>query len=573
MRILAFHPGSHDAAAAAFDDYELVAAVSEERLTRRKGSGGGPPWLAVDEVLAIAGWTRADVDVVASTRAVYPAAFLRFPVRSRIGHAIGRAMGRPEPAARRLWTHCRARHTTDALSVFDRDGFLAAGGFHRDAVLHFANHHESHALPALFFTDWDDALVYTADGIGDNVSYSVRALNDRRLTCHYGDDRWLLARSNGNSLAYAYGYATVACGFHMVRHEGKLTGLAARGEPALAGEIRRLFSIDDDGLIRTRFRDEFELGAAVTRICDGHPRETIAASIQQVVEELTLAAVRTWLRRTGARRLGLAGGLFANVRLNRRLAEECPLDEIFVYQAMGDEGLPFGAALSYLLGRDGLPRWLDERRRLTNLFFGRDYDAGVDRALDAEPSIARVAGPPADAAVARLTAGAIGAIYSGRMEYGPRALGARSILASPALPFVTDELNRRLERSEFMPFAPCVLDTDCDRIFELSAAARYAARFMTITCAVRPDWRARLEAIVHLDGTARPQVVGAGGPPLHAQILRTFRNTTGIPALINTSFNVHEEPIVNTPAEAARVLLDRRVDFVVTSASLYVRRE
>jgi carbamoyltransferase len=572
LRILAFHPGAHDAAAAAFDDYELVAAVSEERLTRQKGSGGGPPWLAVDEVLAIAGWTRADVDVIASTRAVYPATFLRFPIQSRVGHAIGRALGRP-PAARRLWTHCRARRTTDTLSVFDRDAFLASSGFRRDAVVHFANHHESHALPAAFFTDWDETVVYTADGIGDNVSYSIRTLADRRWTCRYGDDRWLLARPNGNSLAYAYGFATVACGFRMVRHEGKLTGLAARGEPTLAAEMRRPFWIDGEGLIRTTFRDEFELGAAITRICEGQPRETIAASIQKVVEDLTLESVRGWLQRSGARRLGLAGGLFANVRLNRRLAEECPIDEIFIYPAMGDEGLPVGAALSFLLARDGAPRWLDKRRRLTNLFLGRDYDADVDRTLAADPSIARVSGPPVETAVARLATGSIGAIYSGRMEYGPRALGARSIVANPALAFVTDELNRRLERSEFMPFAPCVLEEDCDRIFHLTAAARYAARFMTITCAIRADWRARLEAIVHVDGTARPQVIGPGGPALLARILRAFRDATGIPALINTSFNVHEEPIVNTPAEAARVLRDRRIDFLITDEGLYTRRD
>jgi carbamoyltransferase len=134
---------------------------------------------------------------------------------------------------------------------------------------------------------------------------------------------------------------------------------------------------------------------------------------------------------------------------------------------------------------------------------------------------------------------------------------------------VHDELNRRLERSEFMPFAPCVLEEDCAAVFDITPVNRRATRFMTITCAVRQDWRDRIPAIVHVDGTARPQVVRDRDNPLFANILRGFRAATGIPVLINTSFNVHEEPIVNTPDEAMHALLDRRVDFLVTSQAVY----
>ena len=137
------------------------------------------------------------------------------------------------------------------------------------------------------------------------------------------------------------------------------------------------------------------------------------------------------------------------------------------------------------------------------------------------------------------------------MEFGPRALGARSILASPSDHAINDNLNRRLERSEFMPFAPYVLDEDADKVFEITPVNRYAARFMTITCGVKPEWRAKIPAVVHVDGTARPQIVREQENPLYAQILRRFRDTTGLPVLVNTSFNVHEEPIVNRPAECA----------------------
>ena len=156
-----------------------------------------------------------------------------------------------------------------------------------------------------------------------------------------------------------------------------------------------------------------------------------------------------------------------------------------------------------------------------------------------------------------------------RMEYGPRALGARSIIASPTDPATTDKLNKRLSRSEFMPFAPYVLAEDAERVFEITPRNRYAARFMTISCAVRPEWRERIAGVIHVDGTARPQILRDEENPLFAAILRKFRDATGIPVLINTSFNVHEEPIVNRPEECAKTLVDGRIDFVVTKNAVY----
>src|SRR5262249_14229413 len=229
-----------------------------------------------------------------------------------------------------------------------------------------------HALPALFFTDWTDGLVLTADGIGDNVSYSVRSLRDGRLECHFGDDRWLLRKLNATSIGQAYSFATAQCGFRKLRHEGKLTGLAAYGEPTLAPAIAACFRLGDDGLIAADFPGEVEIGDQIARICAGADRETIAASIQKVPEDLVLATVRHWLTRCNVRHLGLGGGLFANVRLNRLLAESCPLDEIFVFPAMGDDGLCVGAALSLLLARDGLATWLDRRYRLDSVSRRRD---------------------------------------------------------------------------------------------------------------------------------------------------------------------------------------------------------
>jgi carbamoyltransferase len=570
MRILAFHPGAHDSSAAVFDDYRLVAAVQEERLTRLKGSGEGVPWLAIDEVLRIAGWTRRDVDAIASTRAFYPAAYLRAPLHKEIDHAVRRWRGK-EPGLRELWRECQRRRTTDTGAVFAAERFAELNGFRADTQYFFANHHEAHALPALFFTDWQDALVFTADGIGDNVSYSLRVLRDGALDCHFGDDRFLLRKLAANSIGQAYSFATALCGFRKLRHEGKLTGLAAYGEPTLAPAMAQHFRLGDDGLIATSFAGEVEIGDAMARICAGASRETIAASIQRVAEDLMLATVRHWLARSKARHLGLGGGLFANVRLNRLLAESCPLDEVFVFPAMGDDGLCVGAGLAFLLARDGLPVWLARRYRLDTVYLGHDYDRDIDAALAALGGVRKQAGAPAEAATERMLAGQVGAAYLGRMEFGPRALGARSIIASPADHAINDDLNRRLERSEFMPFAPYVLDEDAERVFDITPVNRYAARFMTITCGVKPEWRAKIPAVVHVDGTARPQIVRDAENPLYAAILRGFRNASGLPVLVNTSFNVHEEPIVNRPSECVRALLDGRIDFVVTQEAVYGR--
>jgi carbamoyltransferase len=570
VRILAFHPGCHDASAATFDDYRLVAAVEEERLTRRKGSGDGVPWLAIDEVLRIAGWSRHDVDAIVSTRSFFHWHYLRYPLYREIDYAIRRWGRVPDTKLRDLMVHCQLRRTTDALSVFRSDTFRAENGFRSDCRFAFANHHECHALAALFYTDWTEALLYTADGVGDNVSYSIRTLREARLDCLFGDDRWLLQRGpQRSSLAWAYGFATEACGFKMNRHEGKLTGLAAYGEPTLAPLIASRFRLDLDGNIVADFADEQAVKRMIVDACRGHSRECIAASIQKATEDIALASVRRVLEKTKSRHLGLAGGLFSNVRLNRLLAESCPIDEIFIFPAMGDGGLAVGAGLCFLLARDGLATWLGHRHRLENVYLGCDFNCEIDHHLNAAGA-QRHAGPPAQVASELLAAGKAGAAYLGRMEYGPRALGARSILASPANYAINDELNRRLERSEFMPFAPYVLEEDAERVFDITSVNRYAARFMTITCAVKPEWHARIPAVIHVDGSARPQIVRDQDNPLYADILRRFRAATGLPVLINTSFNVHEEPIVNRPVECLQALKEGRVDFVITEQAVYL---
>ncbi|MGE3149899.1 MAG: carbamoyltransferase C-terminal domain-containing protein, partial [Pseudorhodoplanes sp.] len=215
--------------------------------------------------------------------------------------------------------------------------------------------------------------------------------------------------------------------------------------------------------------------------------------------------------------------------------------------------------------------WLKQRHRLDDVYLGRDYTETADATLAGTSGIRRVSDRPVVTAADRLANGELGAIYTGRMEYGPRALGARTILANPSKRETHDLLNERLDRSEFMPFAPVIAAERAKDVFDVNPVNAYACRFMTMTCDVRPAWRERIAAVVHVDHSARPQVIERASNPLYYDILSAFEQQTGIPVLVNTSFNVHEEPIVNAPAECIRALLDGRIDFVVTNKALYER--
>ena len=382
-----------------------------------------------------------------------------------------------------------------------------------------------------------------------------------------GGDEALLEPTRIDSLGLAYGFATQALGYKINRHEGKVTGLAAYGRPAVYEALGAHFSVDGAGVVSSDFADYGEMRRAVFAIAETVSREDLAASIQRLLEDRVLAAVRALLERHPVSHLALAGGIFANVRLNQRLAEETGVGEVFVYPAMSDQGLAAGGVLDFLLARDGLETWLASRYRLDHLYFGRDY--GADEALAATPGIAKLSDDPVGRSAELLAAGAVVGLYTNAMEYGPRALGARSILANPSDRDINDVLNARLDRTEFMPFAPVVAAADADLVFRLPRASRYAARFMTITCDVRPEWHQRIPAVIHVDGTARPQLIERPANPLYFDILAAFKARTGLPVLINTSFNVHEEPIINAPEECARALAEDRIDYVATANGVY----
>jgi carbamoyltransferase len=559
MIILGLHSGRHDAGAALFDDYRMIAAVALERMTRFKNAGGFPDE-AVDECLAAACIGRRDVDALALSFELHPRRYLRHD-------ADGRG---PDHVS--LVREMIRKRTADPLEVFDALRFLEDHGFSPGTRLHFYYHHLAHALGALFHTDWDDCVAYTHDGLGDRIFSSAHRLADGHISPIFGSPADSLTRFRSQmssaSIALFYARATIALGFQALRHEGKVLGLAASGAPRFARTLGRSFVVGPSGRIYS-WRSSRRLGRKVSQLAEHEPREDIAASVQAVAVDVSLRAVRRILDRAKTRRLCVSGGLFANVRINEMLATHLGLDELFVYPAMSDQGLPAGGVLQFLLARDGETRWLEERRRLESLYYGRDYSRAIDRTLSAAGAVRDPSGDTADAAAKRIADGAAVATYLQRMEYGPRALGARSILAAATDRSMNDRLNRRLDRTEFMPFAPVVLAQRAQDVFDLPSSLVYSAKFMTTTCAVRPEWRERIPAVVHVDGTARPQLLGREQNPLYYDILASYETMTGLPAIINTSFNAHEEPIINTPVEAAAALRAGRVDAIVTDGGLW----
>ncbi|HEY2110118.1 MAG TPA: carbamoyltransferase N-terminal domain-containing protein, partial [Dongiaceae bacterium] len=327
MLLLGVYSGNHDACACLHDDYRLLSAVALERLTRVKIDGNRIPVEAIDECLAIAGRRPAEVDAVMLGRGAFPQRyFTHFTGRKRLSAGIRRVTGREK---NKYMEAESVRHRrSDSLAMFDRPAFLADFGFRPETHLGFFNHHRAHAFPTLFHTDWPEALLYTADGGGDNMQYSMRLFRDGAIETLYGGDEGLTQPQRIDSLGLAYGFATQALGFRINRHEGKLTGLAAYGKPVLYDALARHFRVDDDGQIHSDFADYHAMRGLIFELAKGASREDVAASVQKLLETFVLDSVGRLLARHGHRHLGLSGGIFANVRLNQRLAEEMPVDEV-----------------------------------------------------------------------------------------------------------------------------------------------------------------------------------------------------------------------------------------------------
>jgi len=575
MNILGVHNGGHDASACLFKDFKLVAAVSLERLKRVKSAGVSAlqpmPTAAIDECLLIGGVTRREVDVVCCSRAFFEYQNYILTHRRAASQLLYRLRGKPR--LQLMDSMMRKEGAPDGAAIFRGAEFLRREGFDK-AEIYFYNHHLAHGIPAYFYSGFDEALVHTADGAGDRVSYSARLARKGRFELLFGGDEEFFKWQEVNSLGLLYAYFTRAIGFTPNRHEGKLVGLAAFGKPVAADRIMSFFKVDETGRIRSDFAHYRDMAATAKSIASELTREDAAASIQHALETLMRQSISILLDKTGAKKLACGGGVYANVRLNRLLLEDTPADRIFIFPPMGDDGLPIGGCLDYLHHRFGFEEWDRNRHPLQSVLLGRDpqsHPEALARASQNTRLLAEKESEVVGAVVEALIAGKAVGIHEGRMEFGPRALGARSIIASPVRRDINESLNARLARSDFMPFAPVVLAERAAEVFGIHSGNAHAAHFMTITCDVKPEWRDRIPAVVHVDGSARPQILEPEPRTLYRRILEAWNAKTGNPVLVNTSFNVHEEPIIDSAEQALAALAGNRVDLLVLGGRLFGR--
>lgn len=548
-------------------DGEVVAAVSEERLSRQKMAFGFPR-ASIQEVMQIAGVVASDLDLVAEATtnnhfydAVRPfdgwlqdksdEGFVRNAIvntASVFGSLVERI-----PVLESLYYKGKFPIYEARRRAIRR---ILRNEFDISAPVDFVDHHLCHATCAYYSSGFDDALVVTMDGGGDGLSATVHRANNGEFE-RIGDT------SAFNSLGNYYSYVTHVCGYKAQKHEGKITGLAAYGKPIYLQLLDSLITFSEGGIANTG--GQVFLGAVKAlqaKLPRSWTKEDLAASIQAHSESLAVQFVRKHLKIGDSGNLAIAGGLFANVRINQKVFEIDGVNQLFIYPAMTDCGMPVGAALASCLP-DRKKQMVRRTGRIRNVYSGREYDNSHiesslrENGLDFEKSD-HIEKDIADL----LSRGNVVARFHGRMEYGPRALGNRSILYHPADPSVNDWLNKCLDRTEFMPFAPSVLMEYAEDCFHNLEGAIDTARFMTITFDCTSWMKDFCPGVVHVDGTARPQLVDKKDNESYWLIINEFRKLTNVPVIINTSFNMHEEPIVSSPEDAIRAFRLGHLDFL-----------
>ena len=573
----------HDSAACLLRDGEIVAAAQEERFTRKKGDASFPARAAA-YCLQAGGVTAADLAYVG----FYDKPLLKF--ERILDTYLGVA-----PRGLRSFLTAAPVWLTDKLHV-DRQLRKALG--YAGEIL-YAEHHESHAASAFFPSPFEQAAILTMDGVGEwaTASFGVGRGGDIEIMKEL---RW------PDSLGLLYSAFTYYTGFKVNSGEYKVMGLAPYGHPRYVETIyRELVDLREDGSFTLNQKYlNYLTGLTMTNgafdsLFGGPPRAPesrltqrdmdLACSIQAVCEEIMLRMARTAHRETGLENLCLAGGVALNCVGNGRLLREGPFKRLWIQPAAGDAGGALGVA--QLIWH----RYCKQPRRVTP---GRDSMQGAClgpafppediemflRSVDAvyerlEPTMV------ARRAAALLASEKVIGWFNGRMEFGPRALGARSILGDPRSPRMQAQMNLKIKfREGFRPFAPSVLrervhdyfELDCDSPYMLLVAPVQRARQVPMTAAQRSMWgidqlnvvRSDIPAVTHVDYSARIQTVARAANPDYYALLKEFEQLTGCPVLVNTSFNVRGEPIVCTPADAYRCFMRTQIDYLVLSPFL-----
>lgn len=545
MNILGIWDG-HDAGAALLQDGVLRVAVNEERLSRRKLEIGFPA-RSIAACLAMAGLEPGDVHAVAASTSdpaktlgrLWPGSRERF-------YRVRRRLVEPGPTAR--WTQSTkeriAAWPPNSLStVLSRrllGRTLITAGLAR-ARLHLLDHHQAHAAAAAWGSGFESCGVLTIDGLGDGVSTTISLFDRGRLTT--------LARTSAlNSLGVFFEHVTHLMNMRELEDEGKVMALAdyAAPVPDERNPLLDMVRVRDGGL-------EFKytgsaLRRALARIHWRHPNEQFAYMAQRVVERVCEELAREALRLSKCRQLAIAGGVASNVKATRRVRLLPEVNDIYVFPHMGDGGLAVGAA-ALAAATSGATVDLCQGR----MDLGQRFDTAAMTAALAQAGMSwNEPGDLSGAVADHLARGRVVMWFQGGMEFGPRALGHRSVLARPDRTDVRDRLNLALKRRVwYQPFCPSMLASEARRV--LSDCTSLRNRAMTMAFEVAEPCRPMMSGVISVDGTCRPQFVADDDTSAFAELLRRARPLWGVGAVLNTSFNIHGEPLVCTPSDAVDV--------------------
>jgi carbamoyltransferase len=593
MRILGISAFYHDSAAALVEDGRIIAAAQEERFTRKKHDPSFPMH-AIGYCLEASGARLSDIDHVA----FYDKPFLKFERLLETYIALAPLGFRSFQMAMPLWLKEKLFQKSllrKKLREFDED--------FDSARLLFTEHHLSHAASAFYPSPFDNAVVLTMDGVGEWATTSAALGEGNRLEIfqeiHFP-----------HSLGLLYSAVTYYTGFKVNSGEYKVMGLAPYGRPKYAQlMLDHLIDLKPDGSFRLDM-SYFDYCTGLTMTNErfaklfGQPvrkpdqlltpfHMDVAASIQAVLDEVVLRLTRSLAGKTGAKNLCLAGGVALNCVANGKVLRDGKFDNIWIQPAAGDAGGAVGAALAAFHQFKGAPRSVAGGDGMSGAFLGPEFSQDeIERRLTAAGarfSVLReeeMVGATAKALSDQLAVG----WFQGRMEFGPRSLGARSILGDPRSPAMQKNLNLKVKyRESFRPFAPAVLREDVADWFELDSDSPY----MLVVADVRGDRRramsgeeqalfgidklnvsrSEIPAVTHVDYSARIQTVSADTNPLFHRLLRQFKALSGCPVLVNTSFNVRGEPIVCTPEDAFRCFMGNELDILVVGNCLLRKSE
>jgi carbamoyltransferase len=567
MNILGISAFYHDSAACLVRDGTIVAAAQEERFSREKHDASFPA-RAIAFCLEESGLSADDLDAVV----FYEKPFIKLEriLETFLAYAPRgfRSFARAMPS----WMRQKLR--VERI-IRERTGF--------DGPVLYSEHHLSHAASAFYPSPFNEAAIVTADGAGEWATTTYGVGRGNQITLH-ADIRF------PHSPGLLYSAFTSYLGFRVSAGECKLMGLASYGTPRYADRIREhLIDLRDDGSFRLDMKYfDYCTGSAMTtpafhELFGGPPRRPgeplsrrhadCARSIQEVIEEALLLMGRHVAAETGMTRLCLAGGVALNCAANGRLLREGPFREVWIQPAAGDAGGALGAALAAWYRYRGNERFADNLHdsqrgsRLGPQFDDRCIKAFLDRNAIPHADVPYESVP---ARAAELIAGGnVVGWFQGRMEFGPRALGGRSMLADARNAAIRDRLNRKVKlREDFRPFAPAAAMEQARHYFALDRASPY----MLFTADVHEEHRQTLPAVTHVDGTARLQTVHRDKDPLLHALLRSCAERYGCPVVLNTSLNIRGEPIACTPEDAYRCLMHGDMDALVMGRFVVQKR-